>query len=132
LLLSLPYNRPRDPTCDEPKKFAPLHCCPFDLTSVEVYYLKSGSSSIDVMLADVRFGSKADMCGATRGVRFGSKADIRTAKSHVHFTPEREHLECSSGCPLWAKSGHGALYSITSPAMEIIPDGTSMPSTRAF
>jgi hypothetical protein len=28
------------------------------------------------MLADVRFGSKADMCTATVNVRFGPKADI--------------------------------------------------------
>jgi hypothetical protein len=28
-------------------------------------------------------------------VRFGSKADIRSAKSHVRFTPESGHVQCS-------------------------------------
>src|SRR5262249_23586893 len=41
--------------------------------------------------ADVRFGSKADMCGATRDVRFGPLADIRGAKSQVRFAPESGH-----------------------------------------
>jgi len=46
------------------------------------------------------------MCGARANVRFGSKADVRAAKSHVRFTPESGHVQCSSRCPLRAKSGH--------------------------
>ena len=49
-------------------------------------------------------------------VRFGSKADICSAKRHVRFTPESGHLRCNKGCPLCAKSGHRAAYSITSSA----------------
>ena len=39
----------------------------------------------------VRFGSQADMCGATRDVRFGSKADICSAKRHVRFASKSGH-----------------------------------------
>src|SRR5262245_24688794 len=39
-------------------------------------------------------------------VCFGSKADICGALGHVRFTPESRHVQCSSRCPLWAKSGH--------------------------
>jgi hypothetical protein len=31
-------------------------------------------------------------------VRFGSKADIRTAKGHVHFTPESGQMRCKNRC----------------------------------
>jgi hypothetical protein len=42
---------------------------------------------------------------ATTDVRFGSKADICGAKSHVRFTPESD-IKCDRwGCPLRAKSG---------------------------
>src|SRR5262249_52356360 len=34
-----------------------------------------------------------------------SKADICSAKSHVRFTPESGHVQCTRACPLWAKSG---------------------------
>jgi hypothetical protein len=47
--------------------------------------------------ADVRFGSKADMCGA---------------KGHVRFTPESGHVRCNGPCLLWAKSGHRAYHFI--------------------
>src|SRR5262249_12425827 len=33
-------------------------------------------------------------------VRFGSKADICAAKGHVRFTPESGHVRCKQGCPL--------------------------------
>ena len=36
---------------------------------------------------NVRFGSKADMCGATRDVRYGPKADIPTKHRIVVFEP---------------------------------------------
>jgi hypothetical protein len=39
-------------------------------------------------------------------VRFGSKADICSAKRHVRFTPNSGHLQRTSPCPLCAKSGH--------------------------
>jgi hypothetical protein len=42
-----------------------------------------------MLIADVRFGSKADICNASR---------------HVRFTPESGHLQCTSPCPLWAKT----------------------------
>ena len=37
--------------------------------------------------ADVRFGSKADMCSATRYVRFPPKADMCSALDDVCFVP---------------------------------------------
>ena len=33
--------------------------------------------------------------GTSADVRFGSLADIRTAKSHVRFTPESRHVQCT-------------------------------------
>src|SRR5262245_25009353 len=54
--------------------------------------------------ADVRFGSKADMCGA---------------QAHVRFTPESGHLQRIRACPLWAKSGHWGLSKIRGRAARI-------------
>jgi hypothetical protein len=45
-------------------------------------------------------------------VRFGSKADIRAAKSHVRFSAESGHLQCTRPCLLWANSGHGERNSL--------------------
>src|SRR5215475_10182141 len=36
-----------------------------------------------------------------------AKADY--PKNHFRFTPESGHVQCSSQCPLWAKSGHSHL-----------------------
>src|SRR5262245_58770198 len=48
-------------------------------------------------------------------VRFGSKADICGAKRHVHFTPNSDrksgHVQCKVRCLLRANSGHPATYS---------------------
>src|SRR5262249_20473404 len=41
-------------------------------------------------------------------VRFGSKADICSAKGHVRFTPESDIGCVPFGCPLRVKSGHRA------------------------
>ena len=65
---------------------------------------------------DVRFGSKADMCGA---------------KSHVRFTPESGHVRCNWGCPLSANSGQPNTHSITSSARPISVFGTLRPSVFA-
>jgi hypothetical protein len=42
-------------------------------------------------------------------VRFGSKADMATSQRNVRFTPKSGHWLSVSGCPLCAKSGHSAL-----------------------
>ena len=41
----------------------------------------------------------------TADVRFGSKADICSAKRHVRFTPKSDIKCVKEECPLWAKSG---------------------------
>ena len=41
-----------------------------------------------------------------RYVRFGSKADMCGAKRHVRFASESGHVRCNQGCPLFANSGH--------------------------
>ena len=41
-------------------------------------------------------------------VRFGSKADICSAKRYVRFTPESRHVHCNSVYPLCANNGHCA------------------------
>ena len=38
-------------------------------------------------------------------VRFGSKADVRTAKRDVRFAPDGGHVQRVSPCPLSANSG---------------------------
>ena len=35
------------------------------------------------------------MCGTEADVRYGSKADMCSAKSHVRFTPESGHVQCN-------------------------------------
>src|SRR5262245_2756457 len=67
-------------------------------------------------MPDVRFGSKADMCGAAAHVRFTPNSDRKKqtwANGHVRFTPKSGHVRCNEACPLWANSGH---HSITSSA----------------
>ena len=58
------------------------------------------ASAGNAPMVDVRFGSKADMCGA---------------KCHVRFTPESGHVQCNSACPLSANSGHCQLSVSVSP-----------------
>jgi hypothetical protein len=56
-----------------------------------------------------------------RYVRFGSEADIYAAKSHVRFTPKSGHVQCTSSCLLWAKSGHLVFEGVGKP-QEIFRD----------
>ena len=46
------------------------------MVSAQWSALKGASLPQHEMLADVRFGSKADICGATRDVRFALEADM--------------------------------------------------------
>ena len=64
-------------------------------------------------------------------VRFGSKADMCSAKGHVRSTPESGHVQCNSVCPLSANSGHPSYYSITSSARPINVLGMLRPSAFA-
>src|SRR5215471_2126486 len=50
----------------------------------------SSSEALTVLENDVRFGSKADMCGAKEHVRFTPKADMRSAQAHVCFGPKAD------------------------------------------
>jgi len=43
-------------------------------------------------------------------LRFGSKADICTALDHVRFTPNSGLLQRTRQCLLWANSGHWLLF----------------------
>jgi len=46
----------------------------------------------------------------TFNVRFGSKADMCGAQAHVRFAPESD-IKCDIvECPLWAGSGHQHLF----------------------
>jgi len=64
-------------------------------------------------------------------VRFGSQADICSAKRHVRFSSESGHVRCTGLCLLWAKSGHGRRYSITSSARASSETGICMPVALA-
>ena len=50
--------------------------------------------------------SKIAISVISRNVRFGSKADICGAKWHVRFTPKSGQVQCKTSCPLCANSGH--------------------------
>src|SRR5262249_6955888 len=61
---------------------------------------------------NVRFGSKADMCGANSDVRFTPNSDRESGfpqTDHVRFTPKSGHVRCKQQCLLWANSGHFVL-----------------------
>jgi hypothetical protein len=61
---------------------------------------------------DVRFGSKADICSATRDVRFTPNSDRKSrhaANGHVRFTPESGYSWAQSECPLSANNGHSVM-----------------------
>ena len=45
------------------------------------------------------------IAGVGANVRFGSKADMCSALAHVRFTPESGHVQCNRPCPLCANSG---------------------------
>src|SRR6516225_9783362 len=69
-------------------------------------------------------------------VRFGSKADISECLDDVRFTPKSGHWNSLVECLLCAKSRHSALpeerrYSITSSARESSDGGTVRPSALA-
>src|SRR6516165_1489963 len=69
-------------------------------------------------------------------VRFGSKADIGAPSADVRFTPNSGHWNSVVECPLCARSGHWApqqksTYSITSSAAFSRRSGTSRPSAFA-
>src|SRR4029079_14278263 len=87
-----------------PAEIPPKHFCK-----------KSGNKLVcDFLVGDVRFGSKADICGAPTHVRFTpiatAKADLPQWSCLLH--PNGGHVRCSSLCLLWAKSGHQAARAI--------------------
>ena len=96
-------------------ELAPSHCLPRG-SGQGIVPAQTSTRGSEVRPADVRFGSKADICGA---------------KSHVRFTPESRHVQCNSVCPLCANSGHRQLYSITSSAVASNVVGTVRPRALA-
>ena len=60
--------------------------------------------------------------GRVADVRFGSKADICSAKGHVRFTPKSGHVQRNSACPLCANSGHPIIHSITRSRWRAVED----------
>src|SRR5262249_3363300 len=71
--------------------------------------------SLSDLGTDVRFGSKADMCKSPCPL----------------YPPESGHVQRTSGCPLWANSGHRGPYSNTSSARPISVLGMVRPSALA-
>ena len=70
---------------------------------------------------------KADIDGGQVDVRFGSKADIERPRLNAWYWQNlcrSSHPSGTATCPLCAKSGHHALYSITSSAAFNRPCGT--------
>src|SRR5262249_18877505 len=76
---------------------------------------------------DVRFGSKADICGAKSHVRFPPDSDRESGpltNGHVCFTPESGHVRCTGRCLLWANSGHQVHCTIRTGGTTYSPRGT--------
>jgi hypothetical protein len=90
--------------------------------------LKAGSRE-----CDVRFGSKADICGVTSHVRFTPNSDHTSrhaANGHVWFYPRKR--TCAVHVPASALGQKRTLiYSITSSAIVSTVGRTSIPSVRA-
>src|SRR5262245_9005194 len=84
-------------------------------------------------LVKCRFGSEADLCIAKRHVRSTPGRDHECGHPTRSFPlcPQKRHVRCNYGCPLWANSGHADRYSITSSASSCIEFGTLSPSTFA-
>jgi hypothetical protein len=58
---------------------------------IALMYMRRVSSRITILdrsYRDVRFGSKADMCGATSDVCFGPKADMALSPSRLDDFPD--------------------------------------------
>ena len=58
---------------------------------------------------DVRFGSKADICGATSHVRFTPNSDRESGLPQTAMSalpPKADMCRSTSSCLLWATSGH--------------------------
>ena len=101
-LLRARRKRPRRRRATEKRdELAPLHV--FPLGTRRVQYVKPST---------LRPGGEWEMAHNRHqnliraDVRFGSKADICNAKKHVRFTPNSGHVQCNSACPLCANSGH--------------------------
>jgi hypothetical protein len=70
---------------------AASHCLPPGSGAAIVPTRGSTLKGVGTRQANVRFGSKADMCSA--------KVDVRSY-------PKSGHVQCNSRCPLCANSGH--------------------------
>ena len=81
-----------------PRFVGPSHCLPRGSGQNILTTRTSTLKGVGTKPADVRFGSKADMCSAIGHVRFTSKSDRErdSRKGHVRFTPK-------SGDPCGAK-----------------------------
>src|SRR5215510_5306255 len=62
-----------------------------------------GSVSHFTLVGDFRPGISRR--GPPKAV-LGSEADISQCNRHVRYYPKSGHLQCTSACPLWARSGH--------------------------
>src|SRR5262245_66178091 len=73
--------------------------------------VRAGATQNVVAVANVRFGSLADICSAIGCPLYPEQRPQKRlpGKGHVCFTPESRHLQCTTPCPLWANSGHSAL-----------------------
>ncbi|MGA7535417.1 MAG: hypothetical protein WBW27_26420, partial [Pseudolabrys sp.] len=65
-------------------------------------------------------------------VRFGSKADICSAKRHVRSTPESGHMQRTGECLLSANSGHFGPNLISPPYALGDTDEGSLSNCRTF
>jgi hypothetical protein len=84
-------------------------------------------------LADQPFTNGFRSCAGQQNqladVRFGSKADIEAPSPDVRFTPKSGHDLSALGCPLCAKSRHWPAHSLATSSAR--PNGAEMVSRRA-
>src|SRR5262249_2870467 len=76
--------------------------------SAAVLWPRSTISILDMKRMFSKMDRSPTLEDRNSNVRFGSKAVMCGAQGHVCFTPESGHVRRNYGCPLWAKSGHDA------------------------
>src|SRR4029079_12221199 len=96
--------------------------------------LSGPTSSINLLIDEVRFGSKTGICDVKSDVCFTPDSDRESGHLPMvmyALPPKADMRSATKHVRLRAKSGHHQFYSITSSTMEARPGGIVNPSARA-
>jgi len=90
--------------CEEPARSGPGAMFVWSRRAGQIF----GASGYESQRSGARCGDRRCTATLLANVRFGSKADIRASVSYVRFTPESGRFPRRRSCPLSAKSGHSS------------------------